>query len=53
DISRAARRYKEFRLELKKVQERLTILERNPPELPPSRKRQVYKKSTSFAILEQ
>jgi len=53
DISRAAKRYKEFRLELKKVQERLAMLERNPPELPPTRKRQVYKKSASFAILEQ
>jgi len=49
DISRAARRYKEFRSELRKVQERLSMLERNPPELPVNRKRQVYKKSSSVA----
>ena len=48
EVSRAATRYKEMRPELKKIQERLSAVERNAPEIPAGRTRKVMKKGSSL-----
>ncbi|CAK9073177.1 unnamed protein product [Durusdinium trenchii] len=48
EVSMAAKRYKELRMELKKIQERLLQVEKTAPVIPAGRTRKILKKGSSL-----